>query len=620
MAIPYNKRTHRNGELRAANAGQTVRLVGWVASYRDHGGMVFIDLRDREGITQVKFNPETDPQAHALARTLRSEDCIAVEGQVALRGTNINPKLPTGEIEVEGRAVDLLSKSDPTPFEIDDFTKANEDLRLQYRFLDLRRPAMQKVLRLRHNIAKAVRDYFDAQGFLEIETPVLTKSTPEGARDYLVPSRVQPGHFFALPQSPQLFKQLFMIGGCDRYAQIVRCFRDEDLRADRQPEFTQIDIEMAFVQMEDVMEAVEGCVAGMFRVAKDIEVPRPFRRISYSEAMDRFGIDRPDMRFGLELRDITDVVRACDFQVFSSAVQSGGVVKCLVVKPAEGADRLTRKITDGLTEELKGIGAGGMPVTKVVSGNRGLEFSTGVAKFLQPVCEPLCRQAGAGPGDFLFFGAGKHGDVCKYLHHARTRLIEILELKPSTEWDLLWVVDFPMFEWDDTDKRYFSTHHPFTAPRDEDVARLSTEPDKVRAKAYDLVLNGTEMAGGSIRIHRRDVQQTVFKLLGISEEEAKVKFQFLMEALRFGAPPHGGIAFGLDRWVMLFTGKESLRDVIAYPKTQRAVCPLTEAPGPVADEQLRDLGIDLRPEVRARLEEKAASAKQTVHRAHDEEG
>ncbi|UCG16518.1 MAG: aspartate--tRNA ligase [Phycisphaerales bacterium] len=618
VAIHFNKRTHRNDELRAQHAGQSAILVGWVNSYRDHGGMVFIDLRDRGGITQVKFNPETDPKAHALARSLRNEDCVAVEGRVGLRGENVNPKLPTGEIEVEARALDVLSKSDATPFEIDDFTKANEDLRLQYRFLDLRRPSMQRVLRLRHDISKAVRDYFDQEGFLEIETPFLTKSTPEGARDYLVPSRLQPGHFYALPQSPQLFKQLFMVAGCDRYAQIVRCFRDEDLRADRQPEFTQIDLEMSFVDMDDVMTAVEGCVAAMFRAGRNIEVERPFPRVRFAEAVDRFGIDRPDTRFGLELTDVTEIVRGTEFKVFSGAIEAGGVAKCLCVKAAEGADKLTRKITDGLSEELKGIGAGGLPVTKVVEGQDGTELATGVAKFVQPVRDALCERVGAEPGDVMFFAAGPYNDVCKFLHHARTRLIEILQLKPSKPWELLWVVDFPMFEWDEQEQRYYSTHHPFTSPRDEDVALLDTDPAKVRAKAYDLVLNGTEMAGGSIRIHRRDIQQKVFKLLGISDEEAKEKFEFLMEALRFGPPPHGGIAFGLDRWVMLLADKESLRDVIAYPKTQRAVCPLTGAPGPVATGQLEELGIDLRPEVWAKLEQRPSGPDQHVHRKHDE--
>jgi aspartyl-tRNA synthetase len=598
VAVPYNKRTHKNGELRAADAGAEVVLVGWAQNYRDLGGMAFIDIRDYTGITQVKFNPQTDPQAHQLAGTIRREDVIAVRGNVILRGDNINPKLPTGEIEVEGHELDLLSKADTPPFEVDDEIDAGEDARLKYRVVDLRRPKMQHVLRLRHRLAKAARDYFDSAGFIEIETPVLGKSTPEGARDYLVPSRVYPGKFFALPQSPQLYKQLFMMAGFDRYCQIVRCFRDEDLRADRQPEFTQIDLEMAFVQVDDVLDVVEGATVRMFKEGIGVDVPRPFPRMSYQEAMDRFGIDRPDLRFGLELQDISDVAAKTDFSVFRGALDAGGVVKCIVVP--EGGN-LTRKLTDGLTEELRGMGGGGLPLTKVVAGADGSpEFSTGVAKFLQPVCAEILAQTGAKVGDAIFFMPGSYADVCKYLHYTRTRLAEELKLIPEGEWNLLWVVDFPMFEWDEKEQRYFSLHHPFTAPRDEDVHMLETDPGKVLAKAYDLTLNGLEMAGGSIRIHQREVQSQVFRLLGIGEQEAQEKFQFLMDALRFGAPPHGGIAMGFDRWVMLLAGCQSLRDVIAFPKTQRAVCPLTNAPGEVAEAQLKELGIDLRPEVKAK--------------------
>jgi aspartyl-tRNA synthetase len=598
VAVPYNKRTHKNGELRAADAGAEVVLVGWAQNYRDLGGMAFIDIRDYTGITQVKFNPQTDPQAHQLAGTIRREDVIAVRGNVILRGDNINPKLPTGEIEVEGHELDLLSKADTPPFEVDDEIDAGEDARLKYRVVDLRRPKMQHVLRLRHRLAKAARDYFDSAGFIEIETPVLGKSTPEGARDYLVPSRVYPGKFFALPQSPQLYKQLFMMAGFDRYCQIVRCFRDEDLRADRQPEFTQIDLEMAFVQVDDVLDVVEGATVRMFKEGIGVDVPRPFPRMSYQEAMDRFGIDRPDLRFGLELQDISDVAAKTDFSVFRGALDAGGVVKCIVVP--EGGN-LTRKLTDGLTEELRGMGGGGLPLTKVVAGADGSpEFSTGVAKFLQPVCAEILAQTGAKVGDAIFFMPGSYADVCKYLHYTRTRLAEELKLIPEGEWNLLWVVDFPMFEWDEEEQRYFSLHHPFTAPRDEDVHMLETDPGKVLAKAYDLTLNGLEMAGGSIRIHQREVQSQVFRLLGIGEQEAQEKFQFLMDALRFGAPPHGGIAMGFDRWVMLLAGCQSLRDVIAFPKTQRAVCPLTNAPGEVAEAQLKELGIDLRPEVKAK--------------------
>ncbi len=417
----------------------------------------------------------------------------------------------------------------------------------------------------------------------------MTKSTPEGARDYLVPSRVKPGSFYALPQSPQIFKQLFMVAGFDRYAQIVRCFRDEDLRADRQPEFTQLDLEMSFVQADDVMTMVEGCVRRIFKAALDIEITTPFPRMTEAEAMERFGIDRPDTRYGMELHDVTDIVRdcaLCDFKVFTGAISEGGVVKCLV---APGGEKLTRRITDGLTDEIKGIGGGGLPIAKVVSGDDGPEFATVIAKFIQSLCGPLCEKIGAGPGDTIFFMPGKFADVCKHLNYLRTRLAEILDLIPKDRWDLLWVVDFPLFTWDEESNRWASIHHPFTAPNDEDLPRLQTDPRAVRSKAYDLVLNGTEMAGGSIRIHRRDIQQKVFSLLGISEEEAHAKFEFLLEALRYGAPPHGGIAFGFDRWAMLLTGQESLRDVVAFPKTQRAVCPLTGAPTSVSKAQLDEL-------------------------------
>jgi aspartyl-tRNA synthetase len=562
--------------------------------------MVFIDLRDHDGVTQLKFNPEADPEAHKVARDLRHEDVVAIEGTVRPRGENVNPKLPTGEIEVDVHVIDLLAKADTPPFEVSDHVDANEDRRLRYRVVDLRRQSNQRIFRMRHKLGKTIRDFFDTEGFIEIETPFLTKSTPEGARDYLVPSRVQPGTFFALPQSPQIFKQLFMMAGFDRYCQIVRCFRDEDLRADRQPEFTQVDMEMAFVERDDVMTVVEGCVKAMFKAALDIEVPTPFPRITYAESMNRFGTDRPDTRYGMELHDITDVVRDTDFSVFKSAIASGGVVKCLVAK---GGETLTRRITDGLTDELKGIGGGGLPMTKVLSGDTGPEFSTGIAKFMTPYLAKLCEQTGASAGDAIFFMPGPFDEVCKYLDFTRQRLAEIMNIIPEDQWNLLWVIDFPLFIWDEDEQRHFSTHHPFTAPVDEDMHMLESDPLKVRDKAYDLVLNGTEMAGGSIRIHNRDTQRRVFKVLGLTEQEAHEKFEFLMDGLRFGAPPHGGIAFGFDRWVMLLSKSESLRDVIAFPKTQRAVCPLTQAPSRVDEKQLTELGIDLRPETRARFEE-----------------
>ncbi len=599
MSVDYNKRTHRCGSLRLAQKGEEVTLAGWVNNYRDHGGMVFIDLRDHEGLTQLKFNPDTDPQAHEIARTLRNEDVIAVVGQVAPRGSNINPKLPTGEIEVEVRSAELLNKAVDTPFEISEFNEANEDLRLRYRYLDLRRPQMQEIFRVRHKLGKTIRDYFDDNGFIEIETPFLTKSTPEGARDYLVPSRVQQGSFYALPQSPQIFKQLLMIAGFDRYAQIVRCFRDEDLRGNRQPEFTQLDMEMAFVKRDDVMEMVDGCIQKIFKNVLDIDIDRPIKRMTYAEAMDRFGVDRPDTRYGLELQDITDVVKDTEFGVFKSAIDAGGVVKCIVAKGS--AETLTRKITDGMTEEIKGMGGGGLPVAKVVaSDDGGMAFSTGVAKFMQPFCGALAERLGLKVGDTVFFMPGPYEDASKYLHHARTRLAGILGLIPENRWDLLWIIDFPLVIWNEDEQRWDSTPHPFTAPIDEDLHLFESDPGKIRDQAYDLVLNGEEMAGGSIRIHQQDIQNKVFRLLNIGEEEADAKFKHLLEALQFGAPPHGGIAFGFDRWVMSLTKSSSLREVIAFPKTQRAVCPLTNAPGEVADKQLLELGVDVRPEIKAK--------------------
>jgi aspartyl-tRNA synthetase len=593
LAIPYNKRSHRCGELRATHIGKSVTLAGWVHNSRDHGGLTFVDLRDHTGLVQVRFNPDHVKEAHATARTLHNEDVIAVTGKVVSRGEWVNPKLATGEIEVECDAIDVLSRSDPLPFQInDDELEVGEETLLHYRYLHLRRPEMQQIFRLRHTVARAIREYFHEQNFVEIETPFLTKSTPEGARDYLVPARVRPGSFFALPQSPQIFKQLFMVAGFDRYAQIVRCFRDEDLRADRQPEFTQLDMEMAFVQAEDVMTMVEGCVQRIYRDALGIEVPVPFPRMSYLEAMNRFGIDRPDTRFGLELQDVTDLLRETDFKVFREPIDAGGCVKCIV---ASGGDLLTRKVTDGLTDEVRGIGGGGLPLVKVVDGANGLEFSTGIAKYIQPLCATLCQQIGARSGDTIFFMPGTWDDACKYLHHVRTRLGEIMNLIPKDKWDLLWVHDFPAFAWDADEKRWAAMHHPFTAPMDEDLHLLDSDPGKVRAKAYDLVLNGTEMAGGSIRIHRRDIQQKVFGLLGMSEDEAREKFEFLLDGLRMGAPPHGGIAFGFDRWVMMLSHSKSLRDVVAFPKTQRAVCPMTNAPGPVSQKQLDELFLMLKP-------------------------
>ena len=600
MAVPYHERTHTCGQLRAQDEGKQVVLAGWVNSYRDHGGMVFIDLRDHDDLTQIKFNPQTDPTAHEIARALRNEDCIAVRGDVALRGENVNPKLPTGEIEVNGREVDLLNKSATPAFEIDDNIQAGEEVRLRYRFLDMRRRPVQHALRTRHRIVKAVRDYFDREGFLEIETPFLTKSTPEGARDYLVPSRVQQGGFYALPQSPQLFKQLFMIGGMDRYMQIVRCFRDEDLRADRQPEFTQVDVEMAFVQEQNVIDMTEGAMAHVMKEVLGVDVPLPMPRMTYEQAMREYGIDRPDTRFGMKLIDVTEVARKMDFNVFKGSIEAGGVVRCIV---CPGGGEMTRKETDGLTEDIKGIGAGGMPLTKVIAGDGGAPaLQTGIAKFFAgELAGELIAATGASVGDAIFFSADTEPNVCKYLAWLRTVLAERRGMIPEGRFDFCWVVEFPLFEYNDDDGRWYSTHHPFTAPREEDVDKIESDPGAVRAKAYDIVLNGIEVAGGSIRIHDNAVQQRVFRALGIDEAEAHAKFEHLLTALEYGAPPHGGIAWGLDRFVMLLLGHDTIRDVIAFPKTQRAVCPLTAAPAEVAPEQLAELGIDLTPATKAKL-------------------
>ncbi|MBN2447601.1 MAG: aspartate--tRNA ligase [Phycisphaerae bacterium] len=593
VSLPYNQRTCYCGEVSAEHVGKSAILVGWVANRRDLGGMVFIDLRDREGTVQVKIDSDTDPQAHQIAHRLRNEFCIALRGDVVARPEKmVNTDMRTGAVEIIGREIEVLSESETPKFAVDDEIETNEEVRLKYRFLDLRRPRLQNAIRTRHRLTKVLRDYFDGEGFVEIETPFLTRSTPEGARDFLVPSRVQLGHFYALPQSPQLFKQLLMMSGFDKYMQIVRCFRDEDLRADRQPEFTQLDVEMSFVQPENIINVIEGCMVAVMREIHGIEVPRPFPRMSYAQAMADYGIDRPDTRYDLRLIDVTEIAQKTGFKVFTEAVDAGGVVRAIRLP---GGAEMPRKKLDALTEELKGIGAGGLPLVKVAADGDKLIFETGVAKFFSPeLTAETATAMKAEPGDVLFFSADTETNVCKYLSWLRQTIAQRRGLIPEGLWNFLWVLDFPMFEYSTEDGRHYAMHHPFTAPLDEDIPLLDDDnPGKCRAKAYDIVLNGTELGGGSIRIHRADVQEKVFQLLDIGPAEQRHKFGFLLDALKYGPPPHGGIALGLDRMVMLLAGLESLRDTIAFPKTHRAVCMLTEAPGTVATEQLDELGIRL---------------------------
>ncbi len=581
-------RTHTCGELRAEHVGLTVTLCGWVARWRDHGGLVFIDLRDRYGMTQAVFNPDVNADAHALAESLRNEYVIQVVGKVEPRpeGT-VNPKLSTGGIDILARNLTILNSSDTPPFELEDAAGVSQDLRLKYRFLDLRRPEMQSNLAERSLICKIMRDYFDENGFLEIETPFLTKSTPEGARDYLVPSRMDPGKFYALPQSPQLFKQLLMVAGMDRYFQIVRCFRDEDLRANRQPEFTQLDVEMSFINEDDIMEIIERMIQKVCDKILDRQLELPLPQLTYDEAIRLYGTDAPDLRFAMTICDVTDLAARVEFKVFSGAVASGGVVRGLRVP---GGAKFSRKEIDELTEFARQHGAQGLAWFKVqVDG-----LSSPIAKFFDADMQAeLCKLTGADRGDLLVFLADKPTVVNTALAALRVRLGETLKLIDPQAFAFAWVTDFPLVEWDEAEKRWHSLHHPFTSPRDSDVDKLQTDPASVRARAYDLVFNGTELGGGSIRIHTCELQRRIFDLLGISSDEAERRFGFLLEALRYGAPPHGGIALGLDRLVMKFLHLDSLRDTIAFPKTQKAVCPLTGAPGEVDAQQLRELGLRL---------------------------
>ena len=586
----FKTRTHTCGELRQDNIGQQVVLNGWIDTRRDLGGLIFIDLRDRYGLTQVVFEPSFDKEAHQFAAKLRTEFVVSVEGTVRKRPPETdNPKIPTGHIDVMVKKIVILNEAQTPPFPINDNVNASEDLRLKYRYLDLRRPSVQNNMLLRHRMYQITRQYFDKQGFIEVETPVLMKSTPEGARDYLVPSRLHAGKFYALPQSPQTYKQLLMVAGMDRYFQIVKCFRDEDLRADRQPEFTQIDVEMSFIDQENIFGVVEGLMKILFMEIWNKELRIPIPRLSFDEAMEKYGSDKPDLRFNLEMKTLNGVFANTSFKVFQDQLKSKGTITGLL---APGCGEYTRNQLDVLTDFVKKIGAGGLIWMRVKPD--GLDAP--ISKFLSDEEKKnLVETLGAKPGDLIFMITGPRLKAFSIMGSLRLEMARRLDLiKPDAEPKLLWVTDFPLLEWDEQTKRYYAMHHPFTSPRHEDVELMESDPGNVKARAYDLVLNGNEIAGGSIRIHNSELQAKMFKTLGISDEEADYKFGFLMNAFKYGAPPHGGIAFGFDRMVMLFAGESSIRDVIAFPKTASAVSLMDDCPSTVSEEQLKELHLKIK--------------------------